>query len=225
MGRIQLADMFGADLGCREEAEEGSSGGGGLDGRSAVSFFALDDADDGGDDHAGFTCGFNGGDGGCAGGADVVDDDDAGTFFAEAFDAAAGAVRLLRFANEEAVEQGAAGVLLCAPGAGRRDVGDDGIGAHGESTDSFGVDSVLFQQFQNGVAGEASAFGVESGGSAIDVVVAGAAGGELELAELEAGAGEKREELLGVTNGGHRLDSIELYEWNEGYTSREVIEL
>ena len=46
------------------------------------------------------------------------------------------------------------------------------------------------------MAGEAAAFGVEGGGAAVDVVVAGAAGGELELAELEADAGEKREKLL-----------------------------
>ena len=91
-----------------------------------------------------------------------------------------------------------------APGAGRGDVGDDGIGAHGESADGFGVDVVLLQQFEHGVAGEAAAFGVERGGAAVDVVVAGAAGGELELAELEAGAGEEREKLLGV--GGHQCD-------------------
>ena len=47
-------------------------------------------------------------------------------------------------------------------------------------------------------AGEAAAFGVERGGAAVDVVVAGAAGGELELAEPEAGAGEEGEKLLGV---------------------------
>ena len=58
-----------------------------------------------------------------------------------------------------------------------------------------------FEQFENGVPGEAAAFGVQRGGAAVDVVVAGAAGGELELAESEAGAGEQREQLLGV--GGH----------------------
>ena len=86
-----------------------------------------------------------------------------------------------------------------APGAGGGDVGDDGIGAHGEAADGFGVDVICFKQFKDGVAGEAAAFGVERGGAAVDVVVAGAAGGELELAEPEAGAGEEREKLLGVS--------------------------
>ena len=96
IGLLLLADMFGADLVCGEEAEERSAGGGGLDGGAAIGFFAFDDADHGGDGHAGFAGGFNGVDGGGAGGADVVDDDDAGAFAAEAFDAAASAVRLSR---------------------------------------------------------------------------------------------------------------------------------
>jgi hypothetical protein len=83
---------------------------------------------------------------------------------------------------------------MSAPGAGGGDVGDDGVGAHGEPADGFGVDVVGFEQLEDGVAGEAAAFGVERGGAAVDVVVAGevAAGGELELAEAEAGAGEER---------------------------------
>ena len=176
----------------------GASCCGGFDGGAAVGFFALDDADDGGNNHAGFARGFDGGDGGGAGGADVVDDDDARALAAEAFDAAAGAVGLFRLAHQEAMEERGAGMLLRAPGAGGGDVGDDGVGAHGESADGLGVDVILFKEFETACAGEASALGVERGGAAVDVVVAGAAGGELELAELEADAGEKREELLGV---------------------------
>ena len=124
--------------------------------------------------------------------------DDARALLAKSFNAAAGAVGLLGLADQKAVEQGRAGMFLRAPGAGRGHIGDDGVGAHGESADGFGVDSVCFQQFENGVAGEAAAFGVQRRGAAIDVVVAGAAGGELELAELEADAGEDGEKLLGV---------------------------
>ena len=62
---------------------------------------------------------------------------------------------------------------------------------------------MLIEKLEDGLAGEAAAFGVEGGGAAVDVVVAGAAGGELELAEAEAGAGEEGEQLLGV--GGHRV--------------------
>ncbi len=86
-----------------------------------------------------------------------------------------------------------------APCAGRRHVGDDGVGAHGEAADGFCIDLVGFEQFEDGVAREAAAFGVERGGAAVDVVVARAAGGELELAEAEARAGEEREKLLGVS--------------------------
>ena len=53
-----------------------------------------------------------------------------------------------------------------------------------------------FQQFKDGVSGEAAAFGVKGRGAAVNVVVAGAARGELELAEAEARAGEEREQLL-----------------------------
>ena len=175
----------------------------GFDGGTAVGFFAFDDADYGGDDHAGFSRGFNGVDGGGAGGADVVDDDDAGTFAAEALDAAAGSVGFFGFANEEAVDERGVGVMLGAPCAGCGDVGDDRIGAHGESADGFCFNVVFLQEIENCFAGEAAAFGMERGGAAVDVVVAGAAGGELELAELEAGAGEEGEELLGVGGVSH----------------------
>jgi hypothetical protein len=63
------------------------------------------------------------------------------------------------------------------------------------------MDCARFEKVEDGVPGEAAALGVEGGGAAVDVVVAGAAGGELELAEAEAGAGEEREQLLGVCAG------------------------
>ena len=75
----------------------------------AAALLAVDEAEDGGDVHAGFAGSFDGGDGGAAGGADVVDDDDVGARFEEAFDFAAGAVGLFGFADEEAVDEGGAG--------------------------------------------------------------------------------------------------------------------
>ena len=104
-GRFELADVFGADLVGGEETEEGRALRGGFDGGAAIGFFALHDADYSGNGHAGFARGFNGVDGGGAGGADVVDDDDACAFATEAFNAAAGAVGLFGFANEEAMDQ------------------------------------------------------------------------------------------------------------------------
>ena len=101
----ELADVFGANLDCGEQAQEWRALRGSFDGGAAIGFFAFDDADDGGNDHAGFARGFDRVDGGSAGGADVIDNHDARAFAAEAFDAAAGAVRLLRFADEKAVER------------------------------------------------------------------------------------------------------------------------
>ena len=73
-----------------------------------------------------------------------------------------------------------------------------------EAANGLCVNVVGFKQFKDGVTGEASTFGVQGGGAAVDVVVAGAAGGELELAEAEADSGEDREQLLGVGWGGHQ---------------------
>ena len=97
---------------------------------------------------------------------------------------------------------GARGYLLRVPGAGRGDVGDDGVGAHGESADGCGLELVVVDEIEDREAGEASALGVERGGAAVDVVVAGGSGGELEFAEFEGGSGEEGEQGLAVA-GGH----------------------
>ncbi len=82
-----------------EETQEGRTFRRAFDGRTAVCFFALDDADDGDDDHAGLLRGLDGVDGGCTGGANVIDDDDACALFAESFDATARAMGFLGFAD------------------------------------------------------------------------------------------------------------------------------
>ena len=76
-----------------------------------------------------------------------------GPFAAEAFDAASCAVSLFGLADQKSVKQGAPGCEMCAPGAGRGHIRDDGIGAHSEAADSFGIDLVGLQQFEDGVAG------------------------------------------------------------------------
>ncbi len=111
-GRIELAYFsirwaFRTSLAVKA-AMKGAPADDGFDGGSAA-LFAVDEAEDCGDVHAGFAGGFDGGDGGAAGGADVVDDDDVGSGFEEAFDAAAGAVGLFGFADEEAVDEGGGG--------------------------------------------------------------------------------------------------------------------
>ena len=56
------------------------------------------------------------------------------------------------------------------------------------------------------MAGESAALCVQRGGSAVDVVVAGAARRELELAKAEAQAREQREELLRMCLRRHICD-------------------
>jgi len=190
--------VFGTHFVCGEEAEERSPLCGGLDCGASTGFFAFDNADYSSDDHACFACRFNRGDGGGAGCADVVDDDDVSAGATKAFDTASGAVGFLSFADKEAVKERCARVLLCAPCAGRGDVGDDGVGSHGEPADGFSFDLLLLEELEDSVAGKPAAFGVERSGAAIDVVVARSAGREFELAELEAGVGEEGKELLSV---------------------------
>jgi hypothetical protein len=198
---LLLAKVFTANVVRGEKAQEGRATRSIFYGRSAVGFFPFDDADYGRDRHICFARSFKRVDRGGAGGADVVDNDNAGSWAAKTFDTATGAVRFLGFANEEAVQQRRGGVGLGAPGAGGGDIGDDGVGAESEAADGFGIDAILLQKLKHSEAGEPTALGVEGGGPAVDVVVARCARGELELAEAKAGSGEKGEKLLGV--GGH----------------------
>lgn len=170
-----LGDVGGANVVCRKQREEGRAFAGGFDGRAAFGFLAFDEADGGDDLHAGGFGGFDGGDGGGSGGADVVDDEDRGSGFGEAFDAAGGAVRFFGFADEESMNERRAGLLLSAGGAGDGDGGDYGVGSQGEATYGCGVELVLGQQVEDSEAGEARTLGVEGGDSAVDVVVALAA--------------------------------------------------
>ena len=202
--------MGGADIVGGVEAEEGralivgkSGVERGFEGGAPSSFFAFHEANGGDDVHACFTGSFDGGDGGCAGGADVIDDEDRRVFLAEAFDAAAGSVGLFGFADEEAVDQRGTGLVLRAPGAGDRNGGDDGVGAHGESADGCGVQVMFGQKVEDGEASEAGAFGVERGSAAVDVVVGLGAGTEGEIAQAERGAGEEVEEGGAGVSGGH----------------------
>ena len=107
-----------------------------------------------------------------SGGAYVVHYYYARAFFAEAFDALASAVLLLRFADEESVQRS----------AGHRDGDNDGIGAHGESTDGVGMPTLGAHFLEKNLADELRSARVERGGAAIDVVVAGAAGGKFKFA-------------------------------------------
>ena len=191
--------MSGANVARGEDADERRSGGSGFD-VGAAALLAVDQAEDSYDDHAGLARGFDGGDGGASGGADIIDDDDRRFLFEEAFDFAAGAVGLLGFADEEALEEFRCRVgwvqalFEGAPGAGAGGVGDEGVGSHGEAADGFGLGEVLTDEVVEDQPGEAASLGVERGGAAVDVVVGLLAAGEGEVSEPEGEGGDEVEE-------------------------------
>jgi hypothetical protein len=63
---------------------------------------------------------------------------------------------------------------------------------------------IRFQQLEDGMARQAAAFGVQRRGAAVNVVVAHASRGQLELSEAKAGSCEKREKLLRVRGCSHQ---------------------
>jgi len=204
-------EVGGSDVGCSEDREEGNAGDCGFDCGSAA-LFSIYEAEDSGDMHSGFTRGLDCGDGGPAGGTDVVDDDDVCTGRQEAFDFASSAVSFFGFADEESLDEGGGEiwgfvaevefggeledlvVVGEGPGAGAGGVGDEGVGSHGESAYGFGVGDVMADEVVEDEAGEAAAFGVEGGDAAVDVVVGLLAAGEGEVAQLEGERGEEVEE-------------------------------
>ena len=205
--------MGGANVGCGEDGEEGDAGNSGLDG-CATALFAVDEAEDSSDVHSGFACGFDGGDGGAASSAYVIDDDDVSTGFQEAFDFAAGAVSFFCFADEEALDEGGGGfvrrgvfvqledareledlvVVGESPCASTGGVGDEGVGSHGEAADGFCMGDVLANEVVEDETGEAAAFGVEGSDATVDVVVGLFAAGEGEVSKLEGEGGDQVEE-------------------------------
>jgi hypothetical protein len=144
---FELANVLCTDLNRCEEPQERSSVRCCLDCLSTTGFLSFNNAHDRGDVHAGFACRFDCGDCRCSRCADVIDDDDSGAFAAETFNAATSAVSLFGFANEKAVKQRRGLIVLRAPGARGGYIGDDRIRAHCETTDSFGFNSVLLEEF------------------------------------------------------------------------------
>ena len=97
--------MLGANVAGREEAEEGNTVRGLFHCGAAVGFFALDNADYGGNRHACLAGSFDRVDGRGAGGADVVDDHYASAGAAETLNASPGAMGLLSLAHQKAMQQ------------------------------------------------------------------------------------------------------------------------
>lgn len=223
-----LSEVRSTNFGRGEDGEEGSSVADGFNIVSAA-LFAVDEAEDSGDVHAGFAGGFDGGDGGAAGGADVVDNDYGCSFFQEAFDLAAGTVGLFCFADEEAVDESGYGlgsgsevefagefenliVIGEGPGAGAGGVGDEGVGTHGQAAygfDPIRIRNMFVDEVVEDEAGEAAAFGVEGGDAAVNVIVGLFAARESEVAEFEGEGGDEVEQSGAIVNFRFRHDWLD----------------
>src|SRR5580658_8155030 len=190
-----LSDVLAAHFVGSEDGDKGRGRGGFLYVRTAASFFALDQAHCASDYESEIAGGFDGLDGGGSGGAYVVDDHDARAFFAEAFEALSGAVLFFTFAYQKTVQFA----------ADYRNGGDDGIGAHGEAADRGRLPVVPENFGEKNFAGKTRTLGIERGGAAVDVVVAGATGRKLEFAQAERLAGKQAEQLR--TGVGFRFEA------------------
>ncbi len=140
-----------------------------------MGVLALDQAHHADHFEAVFSGSFDGLHGGGSGGAHIVDDHHLRAFFAEAFDALAGTVLLFRLTHEEAVHSS----------AGDGDGDDDGVGTHGQSADGVRFPALLPDFSEKDFADELCPTGVERSDAAVDVIVAGAARGQLKLAQAK----------------------------------------
>lgn len=125
--------------------------------------------------------------------ANVVDDHDFGTRLAEAFDALSSPVLLLRFADQKTVQRP----------AGNHDGDDDGIGTQRKSANGAWLPALLVDFVEENLAGELRAAGIERSGTAVDVIVAGQAGRQLEIAQAKRFAGQHLQKLL--AGSGHEF--------------------
>src|SRR5208283_5133694 len=107
-------------------------------------------------------------------------------FFPKAFDALAGAVLLFGFSNQKPMQGSAYD----------RNRHNDGIRTHGQSADRVGVPALAAHFVKKHLAGELCAASVQRGGAAVNVVVAGPAGGQLEFTEAERLTGKHFQKLL-----------------------------
>src|SRR5690242_9848054 len=131
-----------------KHTDEGRGSSGFFYRRSATGFQSFNQAGDPGNVEAEFARGFDSLDGGAAGGADIVNNDYASTFFLKAFHAPAHAVRFFRFTHQEAVDRRAR--LRTDHGCGHH----NGIGAHGEPADSLRLPALLLDEIKEDSPGE-----------------------------------------------------------------------
>jgi len=84
------------------------------------------------------------------------------------------------------------------PGASRCYIADDGVSAEGETAHRARPQLVLANKIEHSQAGKAAAFTRQGGGAAIDVVIAGGSGRELELSQAERDAGQHLEQRVAM---------------------------
>src|SRR6266496_5983774 len=158
--------MLFPHLVCREDRDERRGCRGFFYVRTAVRVLTFYQAHRAYDFESKVAGGFDGLHGGGAGGADIVHNHDARAFFAKAFNALSGAVLFFGLAHKEAVHSAAR----------YNDGYDNGVGTHGKAADGFGLPSEFADFFEEDFASELCTAGIERGGAAVDVVVAGDAG-------------------------------------------------
>src|SRR5581483_3621710 len=103
------------------------------------------------------------------------------------------AVLLFGFADEKTIK-------LAADYRGSH---DDGVRAHSQTAYGLGSPATLSNLFEEDLAGEPCSAGIQGCGPAIDVIVAGPARGELELAKPKRLLREQTHQL--ITSGGHEF--------------------
>src|SRR5581483_7447489 len=140
-----------------------------------------------------FARGLDGLSGGRPGGANVVYDYHPRAFFAKPFNPLTGAVLLFGFAHKEAMEAA----------AGHCDRHDDRVRAHGQSANRLRVPPPGANFFQENLPGQLRPARVQGGGAAVNVVVAAAAGSQLELPQPERLPRQQTQQFL--TRGGHEF--------------------
>ena len=160
------------DIRSGEERQKRRVMGSSLDGGVAILLLAIDKAKNTDDLHIGSPGGLNGLNGGSAGGADVINNDDARTRLAESFHAAASAVGLLGFADQESMDKGCMGMVDAIPRAGGSNVRNQRVGTHSEAADGLRLHIVLLDEVKKRQPGEAATLRVQRGGTAVYVVVA-----------------------------------------------------
>jgi len=161
-----LQDVLGANIRRREDGNKRCRGCGPGDIGASVGFLAFHQAHHPDNFESKFAGRLDGLNGGRSRRADIVYDDNARAFLSKPFDAAAGAVLFLRFANQKSVDRPAAD--------GHRD--HDRIGSYRESADRIRFPCLLTDFFQENVSNKLRTPGIEGRGAAVDVIVAGCTG-------------------------------------------------